>query len=185
MRKIKPWRLISKKDVSVGKWFPIEERVYEKSDGEVVDDFSVTTLEDVSMVIPILDTGRIMMVEQFKPGAGQVTYEFPAGRLKPGESFEDGARTELLEETGYEVGELVELGELVTFPTKASERVANFIGLKIKKVAEQKLDRNEEIEVVEFEAGEIDRMIRSGEINTSPSVGCWYLAKLKYGELFL
>lgn len=80
--KLLPWRLISKKDVSVGKWFPIEERTYELPDGKIVDDFTVTTLSDVSVIIPFMKDGTILMCRQFKPGAGEMTYEFPGGRME-------------------------------------------------------------------------------------------------------
>lgn len=124
--KLKPWKLISSKDVSVGKWFPKEKRVYQKNDDVIVDDFTVTTLEDVSLIIPIMTNGKIVMVEQFKPGANQMTFEFPGGRLKPGEDL------------------------LIHF----------------------------------FTSQEIDQMILDGQINTAPSITCWYLAKEKYPEYF-
>lgn len=180
---LKPWKLISAKDVSVGKWFPLDERVYQKNDGSIVDDFTVTTLENVSMVIPITSTGKIVMVHQFKPGADQLTFEFPAGRLKPGQNYQQAAHAELLEETGMRVGELIELGETVTFPTKGSEKIMNYIGLNVHTVDQQTLDEHEEIEIVEFTWDQIDQMILDGQINTAPSITCWHLAKIKFPKL--
>jgi len=48
MKPIK-WKLLSAKDVSPSKWFTIEERTYELPDGRIVDDFTVTTLANVSL----------------------------------------------------------------------------------------------------------------------------------------
>lgn len=44
---------------------------------------------------------KVLMVRQWRYAIGRETLEIPAGKLDPGESPEDGARRELLEETGY------------------------------------------------------------------------------------
>lgn len=168
---VKPWRLLSKKDASVGKWFPIEERTYELPDGKVVDDFTVTTLPDVSLIIPFMKDGTIAMCHQFKPGAGELTYEFPGGRMEDNhDNFKDTAYHELLEETGIKATEFHFVGETVTFPTKASERVNTYYILDGEVNAEQQLDENENIEVVYFTPQQIDQMIIDGKINTAPSM---------------
>lgn len=46
------------------------------------------------------------MERQFRPPAGRVVIEFPAGLVDPNETLEECALRELREETGY-VGELV------------------------------------------------------------------------------
>jgi hypothetical protein len=95
------WKLLSSKDVSPNKWFPIEMRVYQLPNGKIVDDFSVTTLADVAMIVPITKNGEIVLVRQFKPGFGDVILEFPAGRLERSHiNIEQTAIHELEEETG-------------------------------------------------------------------------------------
>lgn len=182
--KLSPWQLVSKIDVSVSKWFPIEERIYQKPDGNIVNDFTVATLEDVSLVLPVMLDGKIVMVEQFKPGANQLTLEFPGGRLKPGEDFLDGAKTELLEETGMQAEMFIELGKTITFPTKASETIMNYIALNSYVVGQQTLDENEDIAIHFFQSNEIDQMISNGVINTAPSITLWHLAKVKNPKYF-
>ena len=103
MSKIQPWKLISKKDVSVGEWFPLEERTYQLPDGEIVDNFTVTTLSDVAMIVPFMKDGTIAMCRQFKPGANKISLEFPAGRIElHHKNLEETAKEELREETGIE-----------------------------------------------------------------------------------
>lgn len=181
--KIKPWKLLSTKDISVSRWFPIEERVYQKANGQIVDDFSVTTVENVSLILPITPDHTIIMVRQFKPGAGEITTEFPGGRLKPGEDYLAGARTELLEETGMTAKKFLEMGETITFPTKGTERVMNYLALDVIKVTDQNLDENEEIEVNEYSFERVQQMISDGTVNTAPSITLWYLAMAKYQHL--
>ncbi|MDH5533643.1 MAG: NUDIX hydrolase [Candidatus Pacebacteria bacterium] len=184
MSKIKPWKLISKKDVSVGKWFPLEERTYELPDEKIVDDFTVTTLADVSLIIPFMKDGTIGMCYQYKPGAEELTYEFPGGRRENNhKNFIDTAHHELKEEMGIDAQDFHFIGETITFPTKASERVNNYYIIDGEVNSEQNFDDNEDIEVVFFTPDEIDQMIIDGRINTSPSMAAWLQLKLKYPEL--
>jgi len=184
MSKIEPWKLISKKDVSVGKWFPMEERTYQLPDGKIVDDFTVTTLLDVSLIIPFMKDGTIAMCYQYKPGAGEMTYEFPGGRREADhKDFIDTAYHELKEETGVDAEEFHFIGETITFPTKASERVNNYYILNGEVNSQQNFDDNEDIKVVFFTPQEIDQMIIDGKINTAPSMAAWLQLKLLYPEL--
>jgi len=45
--------------------------------------------------------GDVLLVRQFRPPAGRYVIEFPAGLIDPGETPEESAHRELLEETGY------------------------------------------------------------------------------------
>ena len=62
---------------------------------------------DVVMIVPLLDDGRIVLVEQYRPPLGRSCLELPAGLVGDGDS-RDGedilvaAQRELIEETGYD-----------------------------------------------------------------------------------
>jgi ADP-ribose pyrophosphatase len=57
---------------------------------------------DAAVVIPLLDERTVLMVRQYRYAAGKHTLEFPAGKIDEGETPEQAARRELLEETGYQ-----------------------------------------------------------------------------------
>jgi 8-oxo-dGTP pyrophosphatase MutT (NUDIX family) len=184
MKKLQPWKLVSTKDVSVGKWFPIEERTYELPDGRIVDDFTVTTLPDVSLIIPFMKDGTVALCEQFKPGANEITYEFPGGRKEEHHTnLEETAKAELEEETGIKADTVYYFGQTVTFPTKASERVNNYYVLDGEITVQQSFDENEDINVVFFTPAQINEMIKIGQINTAPSMSAWLQLTLTHPEL--
>lgn len=54
---------------------------------------------------------RILLVKRGRPPS-QGLYAFPGGRVEPGETHEEAARRELLEETGLEVGPLAPEAEI-------------------------------------------------------------------------
>lgn len=62
--------------------------------------------------VAVLRDRAIMLVRRGRaPSKG--LYAFPGGRVEAGETLEDAARRELLEETGIEVGALVPLREIL------------------------------------------------------------------------
>ena len=61
----------------------------------------------VVIIVPVTDSGEMILVEQFRAAVGKKVLELPAGLVgdEPafkGESFEVAAKRELLEETGFE-----------------------------------------------------------------------------------
>lgn len=42
-------------------------------------------------------------------------YELPGGGVEPGEKFEDAFKREMLEETGYEVNDIEEIGDVIDY----------------------------------------------------------------------
>lgn len=56
----------------------------------------------VFIVAKIVPDNEIILVRQFRPPAGKLMVEFPAGLIDPGENAETTAIRELYEETGFE-----------------------------------------------------------------------------------
>jgi len=62
----------------------------------------------VLMIAELVPSGRLILVRQYRPPAGKIVFEFPAGLIEPGESPLAAAVRELKEETGYE-GKIVKV----------------------------------------------------------------------------
>ena len=65
---------------------------------------------DSVCILPIFN-GKVVAIEQYRHTLDQWMLELPAGGIDDQESSEGAARRELREETGFEAGELVYLGE--------------------------------------------------------------------------
>ena len=180
---LKKWKLLSKKDISPHKWLPLEMRTYQLPSGEIIDDFSVTTLGDVAMIVPITKQGKIVLVKQFKPGVDDLFIQFPAGRIesKHADLLETAAH-ELEEEVGIKADrkDFQSFAKLNGFSTKATEVVYFYLVEQCEFNSQQNLDTTENIQVLTVEPKELDQMIGSGEIWCAQTVAGWELAKKKF-----
>ena len=183
---IKKWKLISQTDVSPSKWFPIENRVYELPNGKIVDDFTVTTLADVAMVIPITKDKKVVLANQYKPSVDSVMLQFPAGRIEPNhENMVATARHELEEEVGIKVApaQLTEFAKLTGFSTKASEIVYVYLATECEFNSQQNFDPTEDIEVCTYTFTEFDELIENGTVFCAQTIAAWELAKKKFPKV--
>ena len=97
---------------------------------------------DWAAVIPVLD-GDFLMVRQWRHAYQGLSLEFPGGVVDPGESPEEGARRELLEETGFDAKSLTCLGSVSPNPALFSNRFHVFLAEGLTAAGGQKLDDDE------------------------------------------
>ena len=115
-------------------------------------------------VLALTEKNEVVMIRQYRHGVQQIVWEFPGGVVEDGEAIDAGARRELLEESGYDVADLVEVGRFHPNPASQTNSIYAFLGTGAKLVAEQHLDEAEEIEVHLVPLEEVIAMAKRGEI---------------------
>jgi ADP-ribose pyrophosphatase len=78
-------------------------------------------------VIPLLDDGRVCLVENYRVAVGETLIELPAGTLEPGEDPRECAARELQEETGYRAQRVELLHAFYLSPGILDERMHLFL----------------------------------------------------------
>lgn len=78
-------------------------------------------------ILPVLDDGRVCLIENHRVAAGRTLYELPAGTLEPGEDPLAAAERELAEETGYRAQRIELLTCFFTSPGILSERMYLYV----------------------------------------------------------
>ena len=101
---------------------------------------------DSVTILPITEDGKIILGREQQP-AREPFVSIPGGQVDDGEESEHAARRELLEETGYEPGELFLWQTVQPYGNKIEWDVYGYIARGCKKVADQHLDAGEKIEL--------------------------------------
>lgn len=123
---------------------------FEDPSGKPVSNFAMLWENPAAKKLALTRDGRVILVRQYKQGAG-VCVEIPGGaRDKPNETPEETAQRELLEETGYRPGKVIALGPPQYMSTRNSGATTQLLlALDCAKVQTGKLETSgEEIEVL-------------------------------------
>ncbi|KIH76161.1 ADP-ribose pyrophosphatase [Geoalkalibacter ferrihydriticus] len=132
-------------------------------------------------ILPVLGDGRVLLIRQFRPAAGGMVWEIPAGRLEPGESPRECVAREIQEEIGYRADKIEPLGEMLTAVGFCDEVVYLFLGSNLEPV-ERALEPDEYIEVVPTEFNEALAMVARGDIPDGKTQLALLLAARRGGE---
>ncbi|MEM5947508.1 NUDIX hydrolase [Spirochaetia bacterium 38H-sp] len=112
-------------------------------------EFCVIDSKDWVNIVPVIEKDGerfFLMVWQFRHGIGELTLEFPAGILDPGETPLDAAIRELREETGYVAECIKKIGEIRPNPAFLNNTSHTFLATGLRKVGELELDEFEHVE---------------------------------------
>ncbi|MCR4990521.1 MAG: NUDIX hydrolase [Lachnospiraceae bacterium] len=131
-------------------------------------------------VVPVLDDGRIIMVQQFRNALDRNTLEIPAGGLKTRkEPTIEAAKRELREETGFSSDDLELLLSIKTTVAFCNEKIDIYVAHNLKP-GEQDLDDDEYVEYQAYEIDELIRRIYACEIQDSKTICAILAYKEKY-----
>jgi len=117
-------------------------------------------------VVAVTEDQHLLFVRQLRHGSERVSLEIPGGLIDPADPDPAAAAArELREETGHVAGNLEFLGVMNPNPALFTNRCSVFLATGCRLAGELAMDPGEDIEVVRVPVGEIDGMVRTGEID--------------------
>jgi ADP-ribose pyrophosphatase len=162
--------LIARERVFDGKVFDVDRDEVRLPHGRTVKMDVVRHPKSV-VLIPVPESGHVILIKQYRHAVGQWLWEFPAGSVDPGESPEQAARRECHEEIRQVPATIVRLGAFYPTPGYCDEEMIFF---RLSGLAEPSeaaaLDDDEDIEVRTFALRDAREMARRGEINDMKTV---------------
>ena len=126
------------------------------------------------VIIPITDSGQLILVRQYRPAIGRFAWELPAGSLKPSEDVQGAARRECQEEIGLVPSTLTLLGSFFPTPGYCDEEMHFYRADGLREPTAEETahpDEDEDIETKAFSAADVRRMIATGEVIDLKTVG--------------
>ncbi len=175
---VQRWETLRRLKVTTTPVFDIEV-VERRSPSGAEAKFFVANMPDWVNVLAFTADDELVLIRQFRQGTDTITLEIPGGVLDDGESFVDAARRELREETGYEAGELIEIGVVHPNPALQSNRTGTVLALNARLVHDTEFDEHEEIDVELAALSDVEAMVRSGEITHALVVAALYHHKIR------
>jgi len=150
-------KVLEKKTIWEGKFFRFVLTTYIDSYGAIRqwESFERVNCKGIVAILPVTDNKEVLLIRQFRPPVNRYVIEFPAGLNDKGDTLEEAAKRELLEEAGYSARELFFLTEGVMSSGASGEILTVFLakGLEFKGIGER--DETEDIEVLKIPINEL------------------------------
>lgn len=121
------------------------------------------------VLLPRLDDGRIVLIENHRHTVGETLLELPAGTIDPGETPEQTATRELTEETGYTAAKLEKLHEFYSCPGICDELMHLYLATDLT-AGEPDREATEEIENRIVRQDEVPGLIASGSVRDAKTL---------------
>ena len=163
--KNRKWQVLHIEYLSRKQWFTVRHESLALPDGRTIPDYYVFEYPEWVNITAIDREGRFVMIDQYRHGLGETSYEIPAGVVEPSDaSLLDAARRELREETGYGGGEWRLLTSISANPATQNNLTHCFLATGVERIGEQQLDATEDIRVHLFSRSEVLELLRTDRI---------------------
>jgi ADP-ribose pyrophosphatase len=180
----RPWKVLESTYAVADRWLRLRSDVVSSPSGRIIAPCHVLETADWVDVIALTADLKVVLVEQYRHGVGQMRTEFPAGTVEVGEEPLAAIKRELLEETGYASNEWYLLGSAPVYPRVQTNRIHSFLALNARRIAEQDLDEGELIRSHELPMAEFIDRVQSGaiELPALQLADLWLLqSRLRFG----
>jgi ADP-ribose pyrophosphatase len=174
---LKPWKKLAESILFTNPWWTYKRDTFELPTGKTGEYYYVHT-NGASLVIPVTDDGRLLLVKQYRYLVGRESIEFPCGSVKDGSSFDQTALQELAEETGYSTQRLYQIGEYSPYNGVTDEMCRVYLAHELQFVGSSP-DETEEFELVPLLPAAIDAYIRDGTIWDGMTIAAWAIVQSK------
>lgn len=188
------WEEIRTEHIVQDEWIDFRRSAFRFPDGSEFEPYYSYSRRDYVVIVASDTEGKYLCVRQYRQGIREVTTEFPAGGIEPGNgqeyrragevSAEDAltaAKRELREETGYVSDEWSHLITVPSNATIADNYAYVFAARNCRRVSGQDLDETEFLNMTRLSADEIEELIRKEEFPQAIHVMAWLLALRRQG----
>jgi 8-oxo-dGTP pyrophosphatase MutT (NUDIX family) len=143
------WKVLGSKITYEDRWFRLRTDRCETAQGRILEGFHVVEFPDWINVIGLDDELNVILVREYRHGAGRIVTGLPSGILEASDSAPvEGARREMQEETGYGGGRYFDLGAPCPNPAVQSNRAHSFLAVGLRPGHARNPDPSEDIEVM-------------------------------------
>lgn len=148
-----------------------------------MDEYFVVELPLTVCAVALTEEGEVLMVKQYRHPIEEVLLEVPGGFVDEGETAEEAMKRELKEETGYEFSSYTYVGKIAANPGVLNNFTYLYLAKGGKKTGEQKLDKNEQVEIEKITVEKLKELFLENKILQATHNNCVFYALREMGEL--
>lgn len=154
---MKKYEVIERQTVWEGKYLRCMRLAYRGPEGMVRQWEAVERVNcsGIVAIVPVTDDGEAILIRQFRPPLNRYVVEFPAGLNDRGETLENAAARELIEETGYKASEMLYLSEGPLSSGSSAEVLTVFLAKGLDYIGIGQRDETEDIEILKVPLDEV------------------------------
>lgn len=178
---LQQWETLQSESVLHSPIFDIRKVHRRSRDSGNEGDFYRIDTRDWVNVIALTEDNNVILVRQYRHGSDEITLEIPGGIIDDGETPEQAARRELLEEAGYDCAEATIIGRVRSNPALFDNWTWTVLATGLTAGA-TKFDEHEEIELVGLPIAHVPGLIRSGTITHALVVAAFHWYHLRQPE---
>lgn len=159
-----PYKVLASEYLAREPWYTVRRERVELPSGVEIPVWYIFEFPDWVNVIALTKDDRFVFISQYRHALGETRYELVAGCCEEGETPEESARRELLEETGYGGGRWEQFMVTSPNPTNHTNRVYTFLAVGVERIDEQHTEPSEDIRVHIFSREQVMALLADDEI---------------------
>lgn len=159
------WKVESSETLFADKWLKIRTERCVNPQQQVIEPYYVIDYPDWTNALALTEDNQVILVRIYRHGLEKTILEIPGGNVDPEDANPiETIKRELLEETGYIFEQVEQVHRISPNPANHSNLAYGFLMTGGKKVAEQNLDEDEQLDVVLVSLEELKGMLQRNEI---------------------
>lgn len=171
---LKPFRYGERRELASTPIFRLHEAVAEHPRTGNLRPYVTLDAPDWVNLVALTPEGLLVLVRQWRHGTRRFELELPAGQIDPGETPEQAAARELLEETGYSATSITRLGEVAPNAAFQHNRCYTVLAEGCRPTGETAFDESEDIEIVLCAPAELRARLGGEVLNAMVFCGLYW-----------
>lgn len=165
--RIEPWSIVKENKEYTTPIFNLLKRSMklEAKDDSAEGDFYILDAPEWINVIALTPEEEVLLVEQYRYGIQQPTLEIPGGMVDKGEEPLEGAKRELLEETGYRSEKWNSLGKVSSNPAIMTNYTHMYVAEGCVFEGAENPDTHERINVHKMPVDDFWELVKDGTVH--------------------
>jgi ADP-ribose pyrophosphatase len=162
---MKSWKTLSQQTIlNHSKYLIVENHTVELPDGRIITDWPWLITPDYVNVLAVTDKDEFLCFRQTKYAVDGTSLAPVGGYLEPGEQPLAAAQRELLEETGYQATDWVDLGHYAVDGNRGAGTAYLYLARGARQVAEANPDDLEELHLLRLSRSDLETALSAGEV---------------------